>query len=116
MDDGFMKYSRNPNYVGEMLIYGSFATLVQRWEPWYVCFAMWFGLFAPRMVQKDYSLSKKKGWNEYAATSYMLPFKIYGSTFLSIVFYAAFLFVGLFCYKHGIEKAGKMVFYKDYKA
>jgi len=28
LNDGFMKYSRNPNYVGEMMIYGSFATLV----------------------------------------------------------------------------------------
>lgn len=31
MDDGFMKWSRNPNYVGEMLIYSSFALVVQKW-------------------------------------------------------------------------------------
>jgi steroid 5-alpha reductase family enzyme len=28
LNDGFMKWSRNPNYVGEMMIYGSFALLV----------------------------------------------------------------------------------------
>jgi len=77
---------------------------------------MWIGIFLPRMLAKDYSLSKKKGWNEYAAQSYMLPFKIYGSTVLSIIFYSTLIFVGHFCYTHGMEKAGKMIFYKNYKA
>lgn len=50
LDDGFMKWSRNPNYVGEMMIYSSFALLVQRWEPWYVLGYMWTLIFMSRMV------------------------------------------------------------------
>ena len=59
MNDGYMKWSRNPNYVGEMMIYGSFALLTQRIEPWYVLAYVWTLIFCSRMLQKDYSLSKK---------------------------------------------------------
>jgi steroid 5-alpha reductase family enzyme len=59
LNDGFMKWSRNPNYLGEMMIYGSFALLVQRWEPWIVLGYMWSLIFLSRMVIKDYRLSKK---------------------------------------------------------
>ena len=114
MDDGFMKWSRNPNYVGEMLIYGSFAVVVQRWEYWYVLWSMWAFMFFPRMVIKDYSLSKKKGWKEYNDMSFMLPFKIFGSLPLSIIVYGFVLYSMHFCYTNGgIEKGAKLVFYKQ---
>lgn len=97
LDDGFMKWSRNPNYVGEMMIYGAFALLIQCWEPWYILAYVWTLLFLSRMVQKDYSLSKKAGWKEYAAQSWMLPFKFGGSTLISIVIYSIFFGIMYFC-------------------
>ena len=113
LNDGFMKWSRNPNYVGEMMIYASFALLVQRWEFWSVLGYMWSLVFSSRMIQKDYSLSKKAGWKEYAATSWMLPFKFGGSTAISLVIYSVFGFVLYFCLTNGgIENAAKIVFYK----
>jgi steroid 5-alpha reductase family enzyme len=97
LNDGFMKWSRNPNYVGEMMIYSSFAILVQRNEPWYILGYMWTLIFLSRMIQKDYSLSKKLGWKEYEATSWMLVFKIGGSAVLSMVIYALMLGAMAFC-------------------
>lgn len=104
-----MKWSRNPNYVGEMMIYSSFALLVQRWEPWYVLSYMWTLIFSSRMVQKDYSLSKKAGWKEYAATSWMLPFKFGGSLLISTVIYCTFLAILFFCLQNGgMENSAKI--------
>ena len=108
-----MKWSRNPNYVGEMMIYSSFAILVNMWEPRYILAYMWTLIFLSRMLQKDYSLSKKHGWKEYEATSWMLPFKIGGSAILSFVFYSVMLAIIFFCMQVGsIEKAAKIAFYK----
>jgi len=110
MDDGYMKWSRNPNYVGEMMIYSSFALLTQRIEPWYVLGYMWTLIFLSRMLQKDYSLSKKAGWREYASTSWMLPFKFGGSTMMSIIIYGIFFYTVGFCWSNGgMEKAVKLV-------
>jgi len=93
-----MKYSRNPNYVGEILIYSSFALCVQRNEFWAVLFFMWTVIFISRMVQKDYSLSKKLGWDEYASHSWMLFFKFGGSAVLSAILYGIFIGTTAFCY------------------
>lgn len=113
LNDGWMKWSRNPNYVGEMLIYASFALVVQRNEPWIILGYMWGIFFLSRMLQKDYSLSKKIGWPKYAENSWMLPFKFGGSLVLSIIIYTVFLGVVYFCWQNGgIEKAAKSVFYK----
>jgi len=114
MDDGYMKWSRNPNYVGEMMIYGSFALVVQMWDYWYVLWTMWTFMFLPRMINKDYSLSKKMGWNEYAATSFMLPFKFGGSFIISAIVYSVLGYAFFHCWTNGgIEKGAKLVFYKQ---
>ena len=113
MNDGYMKWSRNPNYVGEMMIYSSFALTTQRIEPWYVLGYMWTLIFLSRMLQKDYSLSKKAGWKEYEATSWMLPFKFGGSTVISIIIYSIFLGVTGFCLMNGgMENSVKLLMKK----
>ena len=62
------------------------------------------------MAQKDYSLSKKKGWQEYQDTSYMLPFKFFGSGQMSALIYALTIGGGLACYKNGgIEATVKLL-------
>lgn len=50
LNDGFVKYSRNTNYVGEMLLYSSFALVTQRKEPWYILAYMWIFVFYLRMT------------------------------------------------------------------
>ena len=59
---GMNGWSRNMNYLGEMMLYSSFAVLCQRTEPWLIYAYVWSCVFASRMLVKDYSLSKKLGW------------------------------------------------------
>src|SRR5690606_14447190 len=55
--DGVHKWIRHPNYLGEMMIYGSFALLVWHWIPALVLSFVWLGVFAVNMVMKEASMS-----------------------------------------------------------
>ena len=50
LNDGYMKWSRNPNYVGEIMIYSSFALIAQNNTFWYILVQMWTVIFMSRMV------------------------------------------------------------------
>ncbi len=63
--EGMFKYNRNPNYTGEMLLYGSFAILSGSLFAYGILFSVWIVAFYGFMVNKDISFSKKEGWNEY---------------------------------------------------
>jgi protein-S-isoprenylcysteine O-methyltransferase Ste14 len=72
--DGMFRYVRHPNYLGEMMIYASFAMLVQHWLPWVVLAAVWSLVFAPSLVMKEQSLSRHPGWAAYRArTKWLIP-------------------------------------------
>lgn len=73
--DGVHRYIRHPNYLGEMLVYGSFALMVWHWWPFAVLAVVWGGLFAPNMAMKEASLSRHPGWHAYRQRSWWLvPF------------------------------------------
>lgn len=68
--ESFFARSRNINYLGEAMIYVSFALLSASWLGWIGIGAFFFGAFIPNMIKKDKSLSrypefdgyKKKTW------------------------------------------------------
>ena len=66
--------TRNPNYLGEVLIYASFAMATGNYIA-YACFgAVWCTLFVINMLAKEHSNSKKEGWAEYKKkTNLFLP-------------------------------------------
>jgi len=104
-------WSRNMNYLGEMMLYSSFGILCQMPHIWYVFAYMWGGVFLLRMKMKDYSLSKKEGWNEYKARTWLVLPKIYNCTYLSLAVYGFVFGSAYYCYTHGgIEKGFKSVF------
>jgi protein-S-isoprenylcysteine O-methyltransferase Ste14 len=70
--DGVFAYTRNPNYLGEVMIYASYALLVAHWLGWLVLAAQFFLLFLPRMLVKEASISRHPGWAEYKARSGLL--------------------------------------------
>jgi protein-S-isoprenylcysteine O-methyltransferase Ste14 len=71
---GMFARTRNPNYLGEMMIYGSYALLVRHGLPWLVLAWVWGMVFVPNMLLKDASLSRYPGWAEYRArTGLLLP-------------------------------------------
>jgi protein-S-isoprenylcysteine O-methyltransferase Ste14 len=70
--DGMHRYIRHPNYLGEMMIYSSFALMVWHWLPWLVLGWVWLGLFAVNMIMKEASMSRYNGWKEYKANTWWL--------------------------------------------
>jgi protein-S-isoprenylcysteine O-methyltransferase Ste14 len=72
--DGFFARVRHPNYLGEMMLYGSFAALSGHWIPWAVLAWVWTGLFLPNMLRKERSMSRYPEWAAYKARSgFLLP-------------------------------------------
>jgi protein-S-isoprenylcysteine O-methyltransferase Ste14 len=70
--DGMHRHVRHPNYLGEMLVYGSFALLVWHWIPVVILAWVWLGVFAVNMVVKEASLSRYPEWAAYRARSWWL--------------------------------------------
>ena len=75
--EGFFARSRNPNYLGEFLIYVSFAMLAQHWIPFLILGAFFAGIFVPNMLKKDKSLSRYPEFNAYKARSGLLLPKLF---------------------------------------
>jgi len=72
---GMFKYSRNINYFGELLIYLSFAMLSNHWMPVLILFLIVVFVWYPNMIEKDVSLSRYEGFEEYKKRSYLfIPF------------------------------------------
>ena len=84
---GFYKYTRSPNYLGEMMVYMAFAMVVNHWLAYSIVVWAWCTIFAARLFQKEMSLRKKKGWALYAERSWPLLPKIYGRTRDSLILY-----------------------------
>ncbi len=70
--DGMYRYIRHPNYLGEIMIYGSFAMMVWHWLPVVVLALVWTGLFAVNMVNKEASMSRYPEWAAYRRRSWWL--------------------------------------------
>lgn len=70
--DGMFRYIRHPNYLGEMMIYASFATMVWHWLPFLVLAWVWLFVFAVNMVMKEASMSRYPEWQNYRKRSWWL--------------------------------------------
>jgi hypothetical protein len=70
--DGMFKYVRHPNYLGEMMVYGSFALMVWHWMPVVVLAFMWGTFFSVNMEMKEASLARHPGWAEYKRRTWWL--------------------------------------------
>ena len=77
IQDGVHTYIRHPNYLGEIMIYASFALMAWHWLPVVVLAWVWGGVFAVNMVLKEASLSRHEGWSAYKRKSWwLIPFVI----------------------------------------
>ena len=94
-------WSRNMNYVGEIMLYASFGVLVQRTEVWYIYAWMWGVIFMIRMSLKDHSLAKKAGWDAYSRDTWPLIPKIMNCTKASLVIYGLALALFYSIYANG---------------
>ncbi|MDX2253886.1 MAG: DUF1295 domain-containing protein [Pseudanabaenaceae cyanobacterium bins.39] len=78
--EGFFARSRNPNYLGEILIYISFAMLSQHWLPFLILGGFIGGIFIPNMLKKDKSLSRYAEFEAYKSRSGLLLPKLFISS------------------------------------
>jgi protein-S-isoprenylcysteine O-methyltransferase Ste14 len=61
-----LAHSRNPNYLGEMMLYGSFALLVDQFCGYTILLVIWLSLFMMNMAKKEASLKRKENWGTYS--------------------------------------------------
>lgn len=99
--NGLFSTTRNPNYCGEIMLYFSFGVLAQSTFCYGYLLSIWLGLFWMRMDEKDRSLAKKDGWNQYSKKSFMLLPKFFSSNMLNYMFYAGIVVLATILYKSG---------------
>ena len=74
---GLWARSRNPNYFGELLIYGSFAALSMHWLPPVILLVWVLAYWTPNMLRKDKSISRYPEFADYKKRSALIiPFII----------------------------------------
>jgi protein-S-isoprenylcysteine O-methyltransferase Ste14 len=67
--DGLWSKVRNPNYLGELLIYLGFGLLAMHWLSIAVLLLWIFGFWIPNMLRKDRVLAQLEGFDEYKRRS-----------------------------------------------
>jgi len=72
ISNGWFAISRNPNYLGEIMIYGSYALFSQDWISWCILIYVWTVMFGRNIVNKDKRCGLKPGGKEYIARSGIL--------------------------------------------
>lgn len=75
---GMFAYVRHPNYLGEMMLYASFALLVQHWIPWVVLAYWWTTVFFVNMLVIESSISRYSEWEAYKSrTGRLFPWQFF---------------------------------------
>ncbi len=74
---GFFANCRNTNYLGEVLIYLSFAMLAMHWLPFVILGVFFAIVFIPNMLKKDRSLARYADFETYKANSGLLFPKLF---------------------------------------
>lgn len=72
IEDGLFSRTRNPNYLGEIMIYTAYAIMSMHWLPFLVLGGWVFGFFVKNMLTKDKSLSRYPQFSDYKKKSGML--------------------------------------------
>jgi len=70
--EGLWGVVRNPNYLGELCIYLSFALLALQWAPFLVLALVFITVWVPSMRRKDASLSRYPEFAEYKLRTKLL--------------------------------------------
>lgn len=75
--DGLWSWSRNPNYLGELLIYLGFSLLPMHWIPLSALGVIIAAVWIPNMVRKDRSLSRYPEFAAYKTqTKLIIPYLV----------------------------------------
>jgi protein-S-isoprenylcysteine O-methyltransferase Ste14 len=76
--EGMFRYVRHPNYLGEMMLYASYALMVQHWIPWVILVYWWTTLFLVNILMIESSISRYPEWETYKArTGMLVPWRFF---------------------------------------
>jgi protein-S-isoprenylcysteine O-methyltransferase Ste14 len=75
--EGLFSRMRNPNYLGEILIYLGYATMSMHWLPFLILAGWVFGFFVRNMLAKDRSLARHPEFEDYRKSSGLLFPKLF---------------------------------------
>ena len=70
--EGLFRRTRNPNYLGEILIYAAYAMMSMHWLPYVILGGWVFGFFLRNLLSKDKSLSRYEEFTNYKNKSGLL--------------------------------------------
>ena len=101
VSDGFFARTRNPNYLGEILIYGGFGIVAKDTCSWVILITIWLVLFSTGMLQKELSLMRKEGWEEYKQRSLILLPRITKDYWQNYIIYSGLAIVAYIVYCFG---------------
>lgn len=71
LTDGLWSRLRNPNYLGELLIYAGFSAVTCHWLPLSVLGLVIATAWVPNMLKKDQSLARYPAFAEWKARSWL---------------------------------------------
>ena len=92
IDDLFFARNRNTNYLGEIMIYLTFAIANGRMSGYLILGFIWVVIFGIRMYMKDLSLAKKHGFEKYKNNSYLILFKFFDNDLYNFILYMIIAF------------------------
>jgi protein-S-isoprenylcysteine O-methyltransferase Ste14 len=101
IDYGMFARTRNPNYLGEMMIYGSMAVLSNRTLPWIILLSVWIGVFSLMIYIKERSFRRKEGWERYSKQSSLILPKIVTNDFINFAIWGALIYAGYYVWNQG---------------
>jgi len=81
VSDGFFARTRNPNYLGEIMIYFGFAVMANSYIGYAIVCSIWATLFTAGILAKENSFMKKDGWHEYSQKSLVLLPRIWADRY-----------------------------------
>ena len=70
--EGFWRYTRNPNYLGEFLIYTGYITVSGHSMPAILVVTSWVTLMFPSILKKECRLERYSEWSEYKKKTPMI--------------------------------------------
>ena len=98
---GMFARTRNPNYLGEILLYLSFAILTGNTISYAILITIWCTLFALNMICKDRSLRRKAEWKIYEKQSSILLPRFFTNDYLHYLFYVICVIFFYYDYQFG---------------
>lgn len=69
--EGMNRYTRHPNYTGELVLYSSFCLLARHWVAWLILLWGYAAVMLPSNLKKEASLSRYPAWKGYKKQTFM---------------------------------------------